>query len=158
MQDCLDDCRAAKAREGLRLHGLHLFKSSTLCRRPGRYAGGSSSGSRSTALNRYSNPLNGIAVLRSTELMWHPEYHVAREEKIRSLPIPSFEVAYPVRSRAMSARRQKWRAETANCRIPPLRYDQIDLDNGRPGRREWSIRLRYIFVAITQQLWHSAIF
>jgi hypothetical protein len=68
---------------------LHLFKSSTLRRRPGRYAGGSSSGPRSTALNRYSNLLKGAAVLRSTGLMWHPEYHVAREEKIRSLPIPS---------------------------------------------------------------------
>jgi hypothetical protein len=89
MQDCLDDCRATQIREGLRLHELPLFKSSTLCRRPGRYAGSSSSGPRSTALNRYSNPLKGTAVLRSTGLSRHPEYHIAREEKIRSLPIPS---------------------------------------------------------------------
>ena len=134
MQDRLDDCRAAKAREGLRLHGLHLFKSSTLCRRPGRYAGGSSSGPRSTALTAFLivikiNPTDQRTIwagffirskrdcnLRSTGLPRHPEYHIAREEKIRSLPIPSFEVAYLVLSRAMSARRQKWIAETAKLK------------------------------------------
>ena len=70
MQDCLDDRRAAKAREGLRLHGLHLFKSSTLCRRPGRYAGGSSSGPRSTALNRYPNSYQDQSYRSTYYLSW----------------------------------------------------------------------------------------
>jgi hypothetical protein len=85
---------------------LHLFKSSTLCRRPGRYAGGSSSGPRPTVMQFCAVP----------DFRRHPEYHIAREEMIRSLPIPSSEVAYLVRSRAMSARRQKWKAEMAKLK------------------------------------------
>jgi hypothetical protein len=67
-------------------------------------------------LNWILHPLQGIAILRSTGLPRHPEYHIAREEKIRYLPITSSEVAYLVRSRAMSARRQKWKAETVKLK------------------------------------------
>jgi hypothetical protein len=127
---------------------LHLFKSSTLCRRPGRYAGGSSSGPRSTVMQFCAVPdfrgtLNTILPVRRRSdpypyqaSMWHISF------------VPG---QCPPGGKSGKRRR-------LNLRMPHHRHDQIDLDNGRPGRREWSMKLLHIFVIINQQIWHSAIF
>ena len=79
-------------------------------------------------------PFQGIAILRSTGLPRHPEYHMARVEMIRYLLKPSFKVAYQVRSRAMPSGGKSGKRRRLNIRMPHHRHDQIDLDNCPPEK------------------------